>query len=340
MVNLENLQLNKMKKLLLTFLSITLFFVSCKKEELADPCGWPVLEKPIVDKDIFFQSLSVLSPNTMTKEQADHFRERVHRLIQLGGLNIDSANKCYSLTIDEWFPVLNNDPGGPACGGIAIFAYRILDSIAPSVPSATISIQHDGGSSKGHAICLWGITQDDSLVYSPQDCMFNTTVVWKHDPDKLVDIRDIFRMAHAGTAADSIMNTPNNTASYYMQESPCIWDENTYYIPEEVVSVRKSGREQHPNIIESQRHFERYAKYFSGDGETFSILYNDIAGTYNLGPYDWNVHPEELVNLYACVFGFIIANDEMPTEIFTMFGAYKTLQVPVGTMVPYMPGQY
>jgi hypothetical protein len=309
----------------LVFVLYMLMMISCKEEPFIDDhCTSPVLEQLGVSKEDYFQSIQNLPTDHFTKSDMDYFRGITYATPILGGVNIDSANKCYYLNISQWFDVFNNDPGGAACGGISMFSYRILDSVT-TVPVATISIRVKDFSAniEGHVITLVGVMQDDSLVYSEQDFMFNTTIVWRNNPDKLVDVRDVIRMAYEGTLAQQTKFTNNTTSGYYLQDSYCLWDENTYYIPSEVEEVYHSGRELNPYIVKAPRTFERYSKLFSWHGRNFSQTYNDIVESYGWGPFDFENHPEDLVYIYAAVFGFIIADNGFPIEKFQMFGLYN-----------------
>ncbi len=318
-----------MKNLVFVLYIVTM--ISCKKEPpfVDNHCTSPVLEQYVVSETEYFQSIHSLSTDFFTKSDMDYFRGVTYATPILGGVNIDSANKCYYLNIPQWFDVFNNDPGGGACGGIAMFTYRVLDSVT-TIPVATISIRSKDFSNtqEGHEINLVAVQQDDSLVYSEQDVMFNNTIVWRNNPGKLVDVRDVIKMAYQGTLAQQTKLTQNTIAGYYFQESQCLWDKNTYYVSGEVEAIYHSGRTEYPYIVKSDRTFERYSKLFYWNGKTFTEAYNAILATYGWGPFDFENNPDDLVYVYAAVFGFIITNDGFPDEKFKMFGVYDLNKPP------------
>lgn len=333
-----------MKKI---YVLLLLALVACKKEvDVDDPCSSPVLGLHTINADEYFSAVAQipLGTSSITKFQANEFCRVTHQLIPTGGVNVDSANKYYYATIPQLFGFFQIDDGGPACGGIAMVSYRILDSLT-TAHVATLSIRVKdmaNPTTEGHVITLMEIVQDDSLIYPPVDFMFGKHPEWVNSPGKWVDIRDMIRLAYEGTLSEQVMLVSNAVPSFYFQETHCRWDNTTAYAPDNVEGIYDSGREQYKYFIYADRTLERYSQYFSWNGKTFAQTYNEICMSYGWGPFDFEEHPEDLVYIYAAVFGFIIADDGFPVEKFNMFGVYQQSQVPIPprTFVSYVPGKF
>lgn len=306
----RNLKNNRtMKKRIVVFLACAVVFSSCERED-ENPCGNQLLPKPDLSVSAFFQKFMsefnyfyngpLDMDGAFTKTDVDMVRTLGYLFTPHGGDGNGYAG--YTGNIISECANADTGRGGPYCGGTSFRAGAILDSIAPSVSYAAVSVgMWWSADPRGHVYNIVLVHQDDSLVWSVQDFMFNYTVVLRGDSNKLADIRAMKQWAQDRVLAQKVFITQNSTATWFLQDNSCVSMNHPIYVGSAMESIHHSGRDLNPFMVKAPRTIEQYADFFqSSDGQTFLQQAQDILGAHGFSDIDIS-DPRNLPYFLICI---------------------------------------
>jgi hypothetical protein len=233
----------------------------------------------------------------------NELRTTVYQVALQGGDYLDEDNRCYQFSVEEWLRAINYEKGGPYCGGTSFFGSAMLSWLRPEVAWASVSIgTFDQSDPRGHVYNIVSLTQDDSIVYSVQDFMFNYTVVLRSNPSRVADIRDMKRWANERVLVDKVMVTQNTQPTMYLSDQECAEGDHSIYDGSQLYKVQESGRSKYPYIIHAPRTLDHYARHYqdSQRDETFYGTYQEILAEHGYGDISITNH-DNLVYILVCL---------------------------------------